>query len=126
MSDKIKTYTVGGIAFKLAPIKINLLYSIMKLLKNVKKNLNIDITDAEALKNVQYDQIIDAVIESDLLGELLRLILIPADSKKEDAIVFNELELDEAFLEVLQDFFTKLISLVKKFKAIKSVWDGMN
>lgn len=121
-----KTYKIDNHEFKLAPIKVKLIYDIMKLLKQVKMSLKIDLSDTEALKNVQYDKIIDAVIECDLLGNALQLILIPADESKTDSIVFQDLELNDAFIEVLQDFFTKLISLVKKFQAIKSVWDGMS
>lgn len=118
-----KTYKLStGITVRQKRITIKMIYQILQILKKVKSNISVDLSN---LENLEFENIIDAIITSDLLGSLLKIILIPVDSSTgidATAINFDDVELDDAFGEVMQDFFTINKTLPMILKLIKQNW----
>lgn len=113
-----------GVEVAQKPLKVKTIYAILKLLMQVKGALKVDLSDAAALQNVQFTDLIDAIVDSDLFGSFLNIILHPVNAT--DKIDFTECEFDDAFLEVVQDFFSINKNLPKVWNLIKSAWGGMN
>lgn len=118
-----KTYKLStGITVKQKRITIRMIYQILAILKKVKSNISVDLSN---LENLEFENIIDAITASDLLGSLLKVILIPVDSNTgidATAINFDDVELDDAFGEVMQDFFIFNKTLPMILKLIKQNW----
>ncbi len=118
-----KTYKLStGITVRQKRITIKMIYQILAILKKVKSNISVDLSN---LENLEFENIIDAITASDLLGSLLKVILIPVDSNTgidATAINFDEVELDDAFGEVMQDFFTINKTLPMILRLIKQNW----